>query len=67
MQRKTAGDLLQTGLKTASLIGEYISLCAGPGGIQFEMDQLALETSEEIFCHGVVAGSALGDMLCRIS
>ena len=29
-------------------VGEYIGLCTGPGGILFEMDQLALETAEEI-------------------
>lgn len=40
-------------------VGEYIGLCTGPGGILFEMDQLALETAEEIFCHGVVVGIAL--------
>ena len=40
-------------------VGKYIGLCTGPDGILFEMDRLALETAEEIFCHGVVAGIAL--------
>ena len=40
-------------------VGEYIGLCTGLGGILFEMDQLALETAEEIFYHGVVVGIAL--------
>lgn len=60
MQRKKAGGLLQTGLETASQcrmwadrvieglqVGEYIGLCTGPGGILFEMDQLAHETAEK--------------------
>lgn len=40
-------------------VGEYIGLCTGPGGILFEMDQLALETAEEIFCHDAVVEIAL--------
>ena len=49
-------------------IGEYVCLGAGPCGVVVEMDQLALEAAEEIFCHGVVvrialAGHALPDSI----
>ena len=40
-------------------VGEYIGLCTGPGGILFAINQLTLETVEEIFAHGVVIGIAL--------
>lgn len=40
-------------------IGEYISLGAGPGGVVLEVDQLAFEAAEEIFCHSVVIGITL--------
>lgn len=80
MQLRMPGGLLQTGLKTVSQrrmrpgravqgllqIGKYIGLRAGLDGILFEMDQLALETAEEIFYHSVVVGIVLSDILCRI-
>ena len=49
-------------------VGEYVSLGAGPGGVVLEVDQLAFEAAEEIFCHSVVvritlAGHALPDSI----
>lgn len=34
-------------------------LGAGPGGVLLELDQLALETAEEILCHSVIVEYAL--------
>ena len=42
-------------------VGEYISLSTGSGRVVLEVDQLALEAAEEIFCHGVVVRSALAE------
>ena len=47
-------------------VGEYIGLCTGPGGILFEMDQLAHETAEKFSATALSQGSPLRDMLCRI-
>lgn len=49
-------------------VGECVSLGAGPGGVVLEVDQLAFEAAEEIFCHSVVvritlAGYALPDSI----
>ena len=47
------------GIVECLYVSEDIRLGAGPGGIVLEVDQLALEAAEEIFCHGVVVGIAL--------
>ena len=47
------------GIVECLYVSEDIRLGAGPGGIVLEVDQLAFEAAEEIFCHGVVIGIAL--------
>ena len=46
------------GIVECLYVSKYIRLGVGPGGIVLEVDQLALEAAEEIFCHGVVIGIA---------
>ena len=47
------------GIVECLYVGEYIRLGTGSGGIVLEVNQLTLETAEEIFCHSVVVGIAL--------